>query len=98
MTMPGMSKITSFTLAYALLLLFGATGGTRAADSFLDFTFGGSGEVTTDVGGQDTARAVAIQADGRIVVAGESSAAAALVEQKGSNLSMFEISIGTRNC
>jgi len=76
--MPGMSKITSFTLAYGLLFLFGVTEGTQAADSFLDFAFGGSGEVTTDLGGQDTAGAVAIQADGKIVVAGDSSSSAAL--------------------
>lgn len=37
----------------------------------LDVTFGGDGIVTTDLGGPvDAARAVALQADGRIVVAG----------------------------
>jgi uncharacterized delta-60 repeat protein len=40
-------------------------------DGSLDLTFGGDGIVTTDVGGPvDFATAVAIQADGRIVVAG----------------------------
>jgi uncharacterized delta-60 repeat protein len=42
----------------------------------LDTTFGGDGIVTTDLGGQiDSARAIAIQADGRIVVAGTSGVA-----------------------
>ena len=39
-------------------------------DGGLDFTFGANGKVTTDFGGDDSARAVAIQPDGRIVVAG----------------------------
>jgi len=36
----------------------------------LDFGFGSGGKVTTDFGGNDRARGVAIQSDGRIVVAG----------------------------
>ncbi len=40
-------------------------------DGSLDITFGGTGTVTTDVGtGYDVGRAVTIQADGKIVVAG----------------------------
>jgi uncharacterized delta-60 repeat protein len=37
----------------------------------LDLTFRGMGRVTTDFGGDDSATAVAIQPDGKIVVAGE---------------------------
>ena len=37
----------------------------------LDPTFGGDGRVTTDFGGADTAFAVAVQSDGKIVAAGE---------------------------
>jgi uncharacterized delta-60 repeat protein len=38
----------------------------------LDTTFGSSGTVVTDVGGTDTANSIAIQSDGKIVVAGNS--------------------------
>jgi uncharacterized delta-60 repeat protein len=40
------------------------------ADGSLDPSFGAGGKVTTDFGGVDSADAVAIQTDGRIVVAG----------------------------
>lgn len=50
---------------------FAVTRLTR--DGLLDTTFGTDGIVTTQIGtGQDTARAVAVQADGKIVVAGSS--------------------------
>lgn len=39
-------------------------------DGRLDASFGGTGKVTTDLGGNDSARSVAVRADGRIVVAG----------------------------
>jgi uncharacterized delta-60 repeat protein len=39
-------------------------------DGSLDTTFGGTGIVTTDFGGQDYARAIALQADGKIIAAG----------------------------
>lgn len=41
-------------------------------DGSLDSTFGNAGRAITDYGGNDTARAVAIQADGKVVAAGES--------------------------
>ena len=56
-----------------------AVGGTSGLDlgiarftsaGVLDSAFGGDGLVTTDLGGNDAANAVAIQGDGRIVVAG----------------------------
>ncbi len=46
-------------------------------DGSLDTTFGGTGKVTTSIGsGDDVADAVAIQGDGKIVVAGTSSTGA----------------------
>lgn len=42
-------------------------------DGSLDSTFGSSGIVTTDLGANDGAQAVALQADGKIVVAGNGS-------------------------
>ena len=45
-----------------------------AADGDLDLTFGSGGRVTTDFAGfVDAANALAIQADGKIVAAGEVS-------------------------
>lgn len=41
-----------------------------ATDGTLDASFGGGGKVVTDLDGYDTARAVAVQDDGKIVVAG----------------------------
>ncbi|MGH2705668.1 MAG: IPT/TIG domain-containing protein, partial [Actinomycetota bacterium] len=46
------------------------------ASGFLDPTFGGDGRVTTDFGGTDSAGALAIQPDGRIVAAGRTQMAA----------------------
>ncbi|MBW3612434.1 MAG: hypothetical protein KY392_01080 [Chloroflexi bacterium] len=45
------------------------------ADGSLDSSFSGDGKQTTDFGGLDSAGAVAVQADGKIVVAGSSGAA-----------------------
>jgi uncharacterized delta-60 repeat protein len=41
-----------------------------AAPGDLDLTFGGTGKVITDIGGNDYPLAVAAQSDGKIVVAG----------------------------
>src|SRR5438552_9498231 len=43
------------------------------ADGSLDLTFGSAGRVVTDFGGDDTAFALAVQSDGKIVVAGVST-------------------------
>ncbi len=43
-------------------------------DGSLDSTFGNAGKVTFDLGGQDQASAVALQSDGKTVVAGTSDA------------------------
>ena len=42
-------------------------------DGSLDTSFGGTGKVTTDIGSDDSAASVAIQADGKIVAAGSSA-------------------------
>jgi uncharacterized delta-60 repeat protein len=42
----------------------------KADDGSLDTSFGGDGEVRTNIGFYDGAQAVAIQADGKIVAAG----------------------------
>ena len=42
-------------------------------DGTLDTTFGGTGHVVTDFGGDDLGLAVALQADGKIVVSGQSN-------------------------
>ena len=42
-------------------------------DGSLDATFGGVGKLTTDLGGSDYGYSVAIQSDGKIVVAGQSN-------------------------
>jgi uncharacterized delta-60 repeat protein len=47
-------------------------------DGSLDASFAGDGKLTTDFGGSDIARAVALQKDGRIVVAGQTDFAFAL--------------------
>src|SRR5438034_10377539 len=55
----------------AALLLLPAGGGANPGD--LDPTFGIGGKVTTGIGTDDYGYAVAIQADGKLVVAGETN-------------------------
>src|SRR2546427_7316146 len=61
-------------LLSALLLILSFAHSVDAGPGDLDATFGIGGRVLTDFGGGDRARAVALQADGKIVVAGGSSA------------------------
>jgi hypothetical protein len=57
-----------------VFLLFRFSQPATAADGDLDTSFGGTGTVTTDFpGNADHAYAGAIQADGKIVVAGQTS-------------------------
>src|SRR5438132_14751 len=59
----------------ALLLALSLTCPVEAGPGDLDSSFGTGGKVTTDFGGtDDAATAVAIQANGKIVVAGSSGA------------------------
>src|SRR2546422_11313766 len=61
-------------LLSALLLILSFAHSVDAGPGDLDATFGIGGRVLTDFGGGDRARAVALQADGKIVAAGVSSA------------------------
>jgi uncharacterized delta-60 repeat protein len=58
-----------------LALLTAPTGFALAAPGDLDPSFGTGGKSTLDFGGNDAGRGVALQPDGKIVVAGESSVA-----------------------
>lgn len=53
----------------------GSNGGGGARGGSLDTTFGTSGKMTTNIAGNDTAYALAIQADGKIVLAGSAYSA-----------------------
>src|SRR3989442_14264671 len=57
-------------LLSALLLVLSFAHSVDAGPGDLDATFGTGGRVLTDFGGGAGARALALQADGRIVVAG----------------------------
>jgi uncharacterized delta-60 repeat protein len=62
-----------FAAAALSLVLPGSASAAAGREGGLDLSFGVAGKVTTDfagVGNADTARAVAVQPDGRIVVAG----------------------------
>jgi len=60
-------------LWFLLAVLFLPAAPSWAADGDLDTTFGTNGKVTTDIRSYNSARALAIQSDGKIVVAGEVS-------------------------
>src|SRR5207244_9875266 len=62
-------------LLSALLLVLSFAHSVDAGPGDLDATFGTGGRVLTDFGGGAGARALALQADGRIVVAGRSRVA-----------------------
>ncbi len=64
-----------FALAVSVML-FALAARAEAAPGDLDPTFGTGGRVTTDLGGFDTASALAIQADGKIVVTGSTGGGA----------------------
>ncbi|MBV8858897.1 MAG: hypothetical protein JOZ02_18340 [Acidobacteria bacterium] len=63
-------RLTSAALLALLLSTLTPTTPASAAAGDLDPTFGTGGRVTTDLGGFDTAYAVAVQPDGKLVVAG----------------------------
>lgn len=74
MTLPNSRSLRRSSPLVAVLLaclLVGITA--RADDGSLDRTFGEDGRVTTDFGGIDVVDAVAVQADGKVVVAGTTS-------------------------
>jgi len=49
------------------------------ANGTLDTSFGGTGKVKTDLGGTDSGNSVAVQSDGKVVVAGQSGKSIAVV-------------------
>lgn len=59
--------------ALAASTLIGAATPAHASDGSLDWSFGNRGQVISDFGRSETATAVAVQSDGRIVVAGTSA-------------------------
>ena len=59
-------------LAAAVIAAGGMPALASAAPGDLDVSFSGDGKQTTDFGGADVASAVAVQADGKLVVAGTS--------------------------
>ena len=61
-------------LCMVVALLIGLTANRAiAASGDLDPTFGGSGTVVTDISGNDSANAVVVQPDGKIIAAGGST-------------------------
>jgi uncharacterized delta-60 repeat protein len=64
-------------------LVLGAAAGAAAAPGDLDPTFGAGGTVVTDLGGADYPGAVALQPDGKIVVAGARSIGPAATPRSG---------------
>ena len=64
--------VRRWILAAAVIAAGGAPASASAAPGDLDVSFSGDGKQTTDFGGADAAAAVAMQADGKIVVAGSS--------------------------
>src|SRR5262245_51718892 len=69
------ARVAAATALVTLMLAWPSPHTVLAADGDLDATFDGDGKVTTDSGGQDRAFAVAVQPDGKIVVAGNSQPA-----------------------
>src|SRR5262245_23952935 len=75
---PGADQATAIVIqADGRIVVVGNANGDIAmlrynSDGSLDGTFGASGVVITDLGGGETAQAVTLQTDGKIVVAGMS--------------------------
>jgi uncharacterized delta-60 repeat protein len=75
-TQPSVCRLINRGLALlfvSLSIAFGAPVVAAAAPGDLDASFGQGGIVVTDFGGTDVAAAVAIQPDGKLVVAGRSN-------------------------
>jgi len=68
-----MKKYTLSSLSVSIILFFALPFVTFSQDGSLDYTFGINGIVTTVVGDISGASDIAIQTDGKIVVAGNSS-------------------------
>jgi uncharacterized delta-60 repeat protein len=69
--LPGLMRLLlALALALSSGLLSQGARPAQAAAGDLDPTFGTGGKVITDFGGADVGRAIAVQADGKVVVAG----------------------------
>ena len=66
----GRLRFFAAVVTIAILLFLTMPLRSEAAAGMLDTTFGAGGKVTTDFGGIEFARAVALQSDGKIVTAG----------------------------
>jgi uncharacterized delta-60 repeat protein len=69
-----LTRNTHSLLAFAVmavLLCSNLPNTVQAADGDLDLTFSADGKVTTDLGASETASAVVVQPDGKIVIAGD---------------------------
>jgi uncharacterized delta-60 repeat protein len=73
MTKPVARTAVLASILGATLLIPIAPAGAVTLTGFLDRTFSGDGKVLTNVTGDDVGQAMAVQADGKIVVAGSSS-------------------------
>jgi uncharacterized delta-60 repeat protein len=66
------NRFAALALAFiALICCLGLAATAHAAPGDLDLSFSGDGKLTTDFGATESGTAVAVQADGRIVQAGE---------------------------
>ncbi len=72
----------------SLFVTLGLVSAAHAAPGDLDTTFSGDGKVITNISGNGAARAVAIQADGKIVVAGEAAGDFAVMRYHRANGSL----------
>jgi len=66
----GLLRFFTAVVTVAVLFFSITPRQSEAADGMLDATFGTGGKVTTNFGGSERASAVALQSDGKIVVAG----------------------------
>ncbi len=69
----GVLRFFAVVVTVAILLFSTTPRQSEAAAGMLDTTFGTGGKVTTNFGGNEFANAVALQSDGKIVVAGTTS-------------------------
>jgi hypothetical protein len=69
-TVAACHRLVVFLSSVAILLL--ASPAAYGAGGDLDVTFDGDGRLTTDLGGADSATAVALQPDGKIIAVGTS--------------------------
>ncbi len=72
------TRLASALLAGSLVFGVSAASASHGGDGNLDPSFGAGGKVTTDFGASGFGRALAIQADGKLVAAGKADGDTAL--------------------